>query len=139
MLEGEWSAFNKILNKKNDSLASQIPSLQLKIIEEEKIIHQRIKDLINDWNNSKPLAGNIKYTTALETLKIFEGRISKVKGDYERVQKAKLALEIQQGLPDDQLKSVEEEIHDLTSVWNELSSTWKVIEQLKETPWTVNI
>lgn len=85
MLEGEWSAFNEILTRKSDSLGSQIPLLQRKIIEEEKIIDQKIKDLASDWNQNKPLGGNIKYTTALDTLKMFEGRISKLKTEYERL------------------------------------------------------
>lgn len=92
MLEGEWSAFNEILTRKSDSLGSQIPLLQRKIIEEEKVIDQKIKDLASDWNQNKPLGGNIKYTTALDTLKMFEGRISKLKTEYERLIKVTLSI-----------------------------------------------
>src|ERR1700704_6399291 len=63
MVEGEWNAFNEILKRKSDSLASQIPLLQMKILEEEKIIDQKVKDLGTDWQNSKPLAGSLKYAS----------------------------------------------------------------------------
>eukprot|EP01117_Protostelium_nocturnum_P006264 TRINITY_DN2259_c0_g1_i6.p1 TRINITY_DN2259_c0_g1~~TRINITY_DN2259_c0_g1_i6.p1 ORF type:complete len:4259 (-),score=1954.67 TRINITY_DN2259_c0_g1_i6:110-12886(-) len=136
MVEGEWSAFNEILKRKSDSLASQIPALQAKIMEEEKIVDQKIKDLSSEWNTSKPLGGNMKYSSALETLKIFEGRVDRLKGEYERVHKAKQALDLEQGFVENQLKPIEEEIQDLNGVWNELAVTWRSIDQLKETPWT---
>ena len=78
----------------------------------------------------------MKYTAALETLKIFEGRVGRLKGEYERVHKAKEALDLQQGLVENQLAPIEEEIQDLNSVWVELSATWKEIDTLKETMWT---
>lgn len=136
MIEGEWLAFNEILNRKSDSLATQIPLLQKKIMEEEKAVEQKIKLLASEWNTSKPISGTIKYTVALETLKIFDGRANRLKGEFERVRKAKEALNLEQGLWEDSLKPIEEEIVDLTYVWNELSSSWKQIEQLKETAWS---
>eukprot|EP01114_Cavostelium_apophysatum_P023031 TRINITY_DN854_c0_g1_i2.p1 TRINITY_DN854_c0_g1~~TRINITY_DN854_c0_g1_i2.p1 ORF type:complete len:4577 (-),score=1545.65 TRINITY_DN854_c0_g1_i2:38-13768(-) len=136
MLEGEWTAFNEILTRKSDSLASQIPVLQRKIVEEEKIVDQKIKDLTAEWNTQKPLGGTMKYTAALDTLKIFEGRVGRLKGEYERVTKAKEALDLDRGARENDLKPIEEEIQDLTSVWNELAVTWKAIDQLGETPWT---
>lgn len=136
MIEGEWLAFNEILNRKSDSLATQIPLLQKKIMEEEKVVEQKIKNLASEWSSSKPISGTVKYTVALETLKIFEGRAGRLKGEYERVKKAKEALDLDHGAWEDLLKPIEEEISDLTSVWNELSASWKQIEQLKETAWS---
>ena len=70
-------------------------------------------------------------------MKIFEGRVSRLKGEYERVVKAKEALNLDLGSRENSLKPIEEEIQDLNSVWAELSGTWKVIEQLGETHWSV--
>lgn len=49
---------------------------------------------------------------------------------------AKEALELDRGVRTDELKPIEEEIQDLTVVWNELSSQWKALDQLGETPWS---
>ena len=136
MVEGEWTAFNEILSRKSDSLASQIPALQMKIIEEEKIIDQKIRDLAGDWSNNKPVQGNIRYTTALDSLKIFEQRIQKLKTDSDRVRRAKEALNLDQTVNDGQLRPIEEEIQDLSQVWAELSASWKELDQLKETLWS---
>jgi len=136
MVEGEWAAFNEILKRKSDSLASQIPALQAKIMEEEKVVDQKIKNLAADWSNEKPLSGGMKFNAALETLKIFEGRVGRLKGEYERVRAAKEALDLQQGIPENHLAPIEEEIQDLNGVWNELSVPWKQIDTLKETMWT---
>ena len=66
MVEGEWGAFNEILTRKNDSLSSQIPLLQKKIVDEERSIDQKIKDLGAEWNTSKPSnQPSLKYTVAL--------------------------------------------------------------------------
>jgi dynein heavy chain 1 len=148
MVEGEWTAFNEILSRKSDSLASQIPALQMKIIEEEKLIDQKIRDLAGDWNNNKPvqgkrifkefslLVGNIRHTTALDSLKIFEQRIQKLKTDSDRVRRAKEALNLDQTVNDGQLRPIEEEIQDLSQVWAELSASWKELDSLKETLWS---
>lgn len=139
MVEAEWTALNEILTRKSDSLASQIPALQTKIMEEEKVIDSKIRDLSNEWNNSKPLKGEMKYTAALDSLKVFDGRVARLKGEYERVKRAKEALDLDQGRSDNSLRPIEEEIQDLTSVWNELSVFWKEIEQLKDTLWSAII
>ncbi len=83
MVEGEWNAFNEILKRKNDSLASQIPALQMKILEEERILDQRVKDLKNDWDSTKPVSGNVKYSSALDSLKMFETRSNRIKVNGE--------------------------------------------------------
>jgi hypothetical protein len=54
----------------------------------------------------------IKYTSALESLRIFEGRVQRIKEEYERVCKAKAALDLAHQ-PDDRLQPVEEELQDL--------------------------
>lgn len=136
MIEGEWGAFNEILHRKSESLASQIPVLQKKIMEEERIVDGKIKELSGEWSTQKPLGGTMKYQTATDTLKIFQGRVERLKIEYERVHKAKEALDLPQSAMENQLQPIEEEIHDLQSVWSELAVTYKAIDALKETPWT---
>ncbi|GAM24388.1 hypothetical protein SAMD00019534_075630 [Acytostelium subglobosum LB1] len=138
MVETEWNAFNEILNRKNASLGEAIPHLQAKILAESKSISDRIKEFVDDWTNSKPLQGNIKHSTALETIKIFEGRLVRLREEHDRLRKAKAALDLEQGPAgeDDRLAPVEEEMQDLKAVWVELAATWHEIDNLRETSWS---
>lgn len=77
----------------------------------------KIKEFVDEWTANKPVAGSIKYTQALETLKIFEGRITRLKDEHERVRKAKAALDLEQHAEDDRLQPIEEEMQDLKSIF----------------------
>eukprot|EP01133_Synstelium_polycarpum_P001082 gene1082-1226_t len=138
MVEAEWGAFNDILNRKNSAMGEAIPQLQAKILAESKAIADRIKEFIDDWTANKPLAGSIKHSAALETIKIFEGRLVRVRGDNERLSKAKAALDLEAstGGSDDRLAPVEEEMQDLKAVWVELSATWHEIDNMRDTAWS---
>ncbi|KAM9964742.1 hypothetical protein ACTFIW_004524 [Dictyostelium discoideum] len=143
-VEGEWSAFNEILNRKNATISEAIPQLQAKILQESKSINDRIKDFIDEWTANKPLQGSIKHSTALETLKIFEGRLIRLREESDRLSKAKQALDLtdttgSSSSDQDRLVPVEEEIQDLKAVWVELSNTWQEIDSLKETAWSAII
>eukprot|EP01113_Clastostelium_recurvatum_P011812 TRINITY_DN1605_c0_g1_i1.p1 TRINITY_DN1605_c0_g1~~TRINITY_DN1605_c0_g1_i1.p1 ORF type:complete len:4689 (+),score=1530.43 TRINITY_DN1605_c0_g1_i1:285-14351(+) len=141
MVEGEWGAFNEILQRKNATINDAIPQLQMKILEESKAVDGRVRDLAQDWSTGKPLGGSVKFQQAMETLKIFEGRTSRLREEYDRVKKAKQALDLDQTSSttsgeDEKLAPIEEEIQELKAVWNELSSTYQEIEVMKETPWS---
>ncbi|EFA77050.1 cytoplasmic dynein heavy chain [Heterostelium album PN500] len=140
MVESEWNAFNDILNRKNSSMSEAIPQLQAKILAESNSINDRIKEFVDNWTNSKPLQGSIKHSAALETIKIFEGRLVRLREENERLRKAKAALDLDSQGPsggeDDRLSPVEEEMQDLKAVWTELAATWHEIDNLRETAWS---
>mmetsp|Transcript_10644 Transcript_10644/g.10740 ORF Transcript_10644/g.10740 Transcript_10644/m.10740 type:complete len:124 (+) Transcript_10644:3415-3786(+) len=50
-VDGEWSAFKQILQKKNKIMEEQIPTLQGKILDEEKQVNDKIKDAEDNWKN----------------------------------------------------------------------------------------
>ena len=52
-IQGEWSAFSDILKRKDDSIKEQVAGLQLKIVAEDKVIDQRIRDFVVEWESSK--------------------------------------------------------------------------------------
>ncbi|KAL6068809.1 putative dyneins heavy chain [Balamuthia mandrillaris] len=138
MVEGEWNAFNEILSRKTDSINSEIPALQMKVAAEGKSVAEKIRQFSEDWNNSKPVSGDTKFTTALETLKIFDGRLVRLKEEYDRICKAKVALNLETE-SEDVLTPIEEEMNDLKEVWNKLSDVWKSLDTLKEIPWSAVI
>lgn len=72
----------------------QVATLQHKIITEDQAIEERTYNLLAEWEKGKPVSGNTKPDTALNTLAIFEGRYTRLKEDRDNIQKAKEALEL---------------------------------------------
>jgi dynein heavy chain 1 len=134
-IQGEWSAFSDILKRKDDSIQEQVAGLQLKIVAEDKVVDQRVRDFISEWETSKPLQGNIKADTAINTLNVFEGRLNRLLEEYDLVCRAKDALNLEHS-KDDRLQPVTEEVRDLKAVWTALSGIWSRLGQLRETVWS---
>lgn len=55
MIEGEWSAFNEILKRKDAAIQSQVAPLSHKIVQESKLVEQKTADLLNDWEKGRPV------------------------------------------------------------------------------------
>ncbi|OCF56381.1 dynein heavy chain 1, cytosolic [Kwoniella mangroviensis CBS 10435] len=134
-MQGEWSAFTEILKRKDDSIKEQVAGLQLKIVAEDKVIDGRIGDFITEWESNKPLQGSIKAETAINTLNVFEGRLTRLTEEYDLVCRAKEALDLEH-TKDDRLQPVTEELRDLKAVWTALSGIWGRLAQLRETLWS---
>ncbi|KAI0666280.1 dynein heavy chain [Trametes maxima] len=133
-LRGEWSAFNEILKRKNDSIQEQLAGLQLKIVAEDKIVENKITDIIQEWEQTRPVQGSMRADTALNTINVFEGKLTRVQDDYELVCKAKEALDLEL-IRHTRLEPVFEELRDLKAVWTALSGVWSQIGELRELPW----
>lgn len=134
VIEGEWSAFMELLNKKNALLSTEIPLMQKKILGESRVVEDKIKQFCEDWNASKPLEGSLNFNAALENLKTYEVRMGKLKEEHVRIAKAREAMELPVAT-DDRLPPVEEEMKDLKGVWSELARVWGEVDTLRETPW----
>ncbi|CAM0135389.1 unnamed protein product [Umbelopsis sp. WA50703] len=134
-VDGEWSAFNEILSRKNNAIQEQIAGLQMKIVAEDKIVEQKIRDICAEWEKVKPVQGDIKPDIATNTLSIFEGRVTRLKEEYDMVCRAKEALDLDQ-TTDGRLEPVLEELRDLKSVWSALAQVWQSINEIRDTLWS---
>jgi dynein heavy chain 1 len=83
----------------------------------------------------RPLQGSIKAETAINTLNVFEGRLTRLTEDYDLVCRAKEALDLEH-TRDDRLLPVTEELRDLKAVWTALSGIWGQLSQLRDQLWT---
>jgi dynein heavy chain 1 len=83
----------------------------------------------------RPLQGGIKAESAINTLNVFEGRLTRLTEDYTLVCRAKEALNLEH-TKDDRLDPVNEEMRDLKAVWTALSGIWARLYQLRETLWS---
>ncbi|KAI7869607.1 dynein heavy chain [Mucor mucedo] len=134
-VDGEWSAFNEILSRKNNAIQEQIAGLQMKIVAEDKVVEQKIRDICAEWEKNKPVQGDIKPDIATNTLSIFEGRVTRLKEEYDMVCRAKEALDLEQ-TSEDRLDPVLEELRDLKSVWTSLARVWQSVYEIRDTPWS---
>jgi dynein heavy chain 1 len=138
-IDGEWSAFNEIMRRKDSNIQTQVASLQMKIVSEDKTVEGRSNEFLTDWERAKPVEGHIRPEDALQRLSMYETRFTRLKEDRDNVAKAKEALELQEpGLvsaSESRLQVAFEELIDLKGVWNELSSVWKEIDEIREKPW----
>ncbi|KAH8834765.1 dynein heavy chain protein 1 [Flagelloscypha sp. PMI_526] len=133
-LRGEWSAYNEILKRKNDSIQEQLAGLQLKIVAQDKIVENKINELIAGWEQTRPVQGNMSADTAMNTINVFEGKLNRVQEEYDLVCRAKEALDLELNRHT-RLEPVFEELRDLKAVWTALSGIWAQIGELRELSW----
>jgi len=106
----------------------------LKIVAEDKIIEKKINDTINEWEQTRPVQGNIRADTAMNTINVFEGKLNRVQEEYDLVCRAKEALDLEL-TRHARLEPVFEELRDLKAVWTALSGIWSQISELRENSW----
>jgi dynein heavy chain 1, cytosolic len=76
----------------------------------------------------------MRADTALNTLNVFEGKLTRIQEEYELVCRAKEALDLEL-VRHTRLAPVTEELRDLKAVWTALSGIWSQIGELRETTW----
>jgi dynein heavy chain 1 len=137
-INGEWSAFNEILVRKDQSIQKHVTEFQTKILSEEKSVDARTTELVNEWDTSKPIDEDLNPEEALRSLQQFESKLKTMNEDQAKMVKAKEALEL--GSKINKITSSKvlaslEELNDLKEVWSEINKIHKQIETLKEKQW----
>jgi dynein heavy chain 1, cytosolic len=134
-IDNEWAALNEILGRKSKIVQDQTDALRAKISAEDKVVADKIVEIVAQWNSEKPVSGTIAPEDASRTLTSFETRLTKLQSESEMVSKAKEALDLPPSA-DSALSSILEEVNDFKSVWAALSTIWKSLNELRETLWT---
>lgn len=134
-IDGEWTALNQVLERKSKVIDDQTDALKAKIIAEDKVVMERISELSQQWNESKPISGVIPPEEAVSTLTEFDTGFARLRDQAEMVAKAKEALD----LPPSNIHALPallEEVQDFKSVWANLKTIWDGITDLKEQLWS---
>jgi len=108
--------------------------LQLKIVAEDKIVENKINEILQEWEKTRPVQGSMRADTAMNTINVFEGKLNRVQEEYDLVCRAKEALDLEL-TRHTRLEPVFEELRDLKAVWTALSGIWSQIGELKELSW----
>ncbi|KAG8732200.1 hypothetical protein FRC10_001163 [Ceratobasidium sp. 414] len=85
----ENGEYNEVLKRKNDSIQEQ----WLKTIAEDKVVENKITDLLTEWENTRPIQGRIPADVALSTISTFEIKLARVQEEFCRAKEA-LDLEL---------------------------------------------
>lgn len=111
-----------------------LAGLQLKIVAEDKIVENKIQDIIGEWEQTRPVQGNLRADTALNAINVFETKLTRIQEEYDLVCRAKEALDLEL-IRHTRLEPVVEELKDLKAVWTALSGIWSQITDLRENSW----
>nr|KAJ3421295.1 hypothetical protein HK105_003977 [Polyrhizophydium stewartii] len=133
-INGDWSALREILARKSRSIDEQVAPLRERIREQDAAAAKKMKDLLAEWDRTKPVQGEVKPSAALTLLLTFEARITSARTDFEQLSRAKKALDMD-GASKDHLEYAFEELKDLKGVWTSLSTVWTTLDEIQETPW----
>ncbi|PHH90699.1 hypothetical protein CDD83_2886 [Cordyceps sp. RAO-2017] len=134
-IDSQWEALKEILEKKARVMEEQSDAMRANIAAQDKLVNERIAEVVARWNEEKPVSGTIQPDVASATLASFESRIAGLQDDFLQVVKAKEALD----LPASQDRSLEatlEEVRDFQSVWSSLSTIWAGLNETRDVLWT---
>lgn len=134
-IEGEWGAFRQILERKGRILDRELPNLKSALMQRDRQMEENIRVLRAEWSAQKPVQGNMKPSTAMEIIKLFDDRLQKMKDEFDQIIQVKESLMLDIGDPE-ALVPLQEEMGNLKGVWVELNSVFAKVETLKEVPWT---
>ncbi|KAK1146072.1 dynein heavy chain [Aspergillus melleus] len=134
-VDGEWAALNELLARKSKIVQDQTEGLRAKIAAEDKVIGDKIAEVISQWNEEKPVSGTIPPDEASRTLSSFQSRLEALQSEFEMVSKAKEALDLPASV-ESSLPAILEEVQDFMSVWAALSTIWKSLNDLRDGLWT---
>lgn len=101
---------------------------------EDKIVENKITDLLAEWEQTRPVAGNLRADTAMNTINVFDGKLTRVQEEYDLVCRAKEALDLELSRHT-RLEPVVEELRDLKAVWTALSGIWNQVGELRDSQW----
>jgi dynein heavy chain 1 len=138
-IDGEWGAFNDIMNRKEITIQNQMGTLQGKISQEDEQVEQRTGELLTEWEKGKPVQGSMRSDVALSSLATFEAKFQRIKDERDNVARAREALELPDtGVVtgnDEKMVVALEELMDLKGVWSELGKIWIQVDELKDQQW----
>lgn len=134
-IDHEWTTLNDILERKSKIVYDQSDALRAKIVAEDKVVTQKIADIIAQWGEEKPVSGTIPPEEASSTLQSFDTKLTQLRNESEMVSKAKEALNLPAS-GENVLSTLLEEVQDFKSVWAALTTIWNSLHDLRDTLWT---
>ena len=130
-VDGEWRAFEQILQRKLHKMADEAAAIQQKIGHEDVELERRVKAFQAEWQRVRPVAGSLHHVEVQATLNVADAQLTRLELDLERIATAKRALDMQ-ARDEARLQPIREELGGLKEVWGHLSACWREVDELRE-------
>jgi len=98
-------------------------------------VENKINEILQEWEQTRPVQGNMRADTAMNTINVFEGKLNRVQEEYDLVCRAKEALDLELARHT-RLEPIFEELRDLKAVWTALSGIWSQVSELRDQSWS---
>ncbi|KAI3378322.1 hypothetical protein SNEBB_011029, partial [Seison nebaliae] len=136
-IEGEWSALNEILNRRDTVIQEQKEPLRHQIKDADLKLQNKMKKLLVNWKDNKPIDG-MQPKDALTVLNDYEKLLSECNTQHVNLVKGKALLNVDhsssQKSTTDMTNAIEE-LTDLKNVWESLQKFYERLEEIGETSW----
>jgi dynein heavy chain 1 len=137
-VRGQYGNLEQILSKRQKTMQDSIPILQQRILAEDKLHKGRVKEVLREWEEERPLRGSFSPEVAMETLAQLEVKLQKSSTDEKNLSSAKDALDMEYSMSgeSDSMRDALEELSDLKEVWSSVRDPCEKMQVLKDTLWT---
>ena len=125
----------QIYSKKDEELSDKVATLQIKVIELDKALTEKVRSAMSEWSASKPVQGDLAPADALSQLSLFHNNLGRLSKEQADVARAKVALGMEEVLAGVKLSSVVQEVADLKDVWMSLVQPHEQLAALGDTAW----
>jgi dynein heavy chain 1, cytosolic len=131
---GEFKSVDAILQRLREATSKAIPELQKRVTDEENKCLGATEQLIADWQQNRPVGGEVQPQFALNQLKVFEGSMTGLREEAKRIEEAKRALGLEV-YRESRISDALEELAALREAWSEALRFYSELEKLGETLW----
>lgn len=136
VVKGLCDSLHQILDRRSRSMEQQVPVLQARVAAEDKSATKKLSELIQSWEQEKPLRGNLTPPDAIAALAKFELTMKKAHVHQENLVRAKDALGLEDSVERTEVVERLNELADLKEVWESMMSPYESLEQIKAILWS---
>ena len=139
VVKGLYDSLLQILERRTRTMEQQIPLLQARVTAEDKTASKQLTELLQSWEQDKPLRGNVSPPEALEVLTKYQLSMNKAHVHQENLIRAKDALGLEHTLESTEVVECLNELSDLKEVWEAMMGPHNSLEEIKDTPWATAV
>lgn len=139
VVNGLYDSLLQILERRSRTMEQQVPLLQARVTAEDKSASNQLSELLQKWQDEKPLRGNLSPPDALAVLTKFELTMKKAHVHQENLVRAKDALGLDHTLDSMEVVESLNELSDLKEVWEAMMEPFKVLEEVKDSLWSTAV
>ena len=139
VLQGLFESLGQILERRSRTMEQQVPLLQARVTAEDKSASKQLKELLSQWEEEKPLRGNMTPPQAMEVLIKYELSMKKAHVHQENLVRAKDALGLEHSMENNEIVGSLNELADLKEVWEAMTQPFEALEEIKDSPWATAV